>query len=202
MVKDRDRTALHPAMGCIAFGGVARSVLSMVRDDAGQRFLTRHKGNYLRGSEKRRGHAFDTVEGAPDIPVMAWAKEPLEIDLDAMLAAKPDSERSRAVTFLEGLFKERAEVLTRGSESFDAVRKNTVDEAAAAAGISTEGTLKRAMKEAGLEAYRVSTRGGKRGEGEWYWIKKHKGPDMPRVPEASTLGPVDPLDPLDGSSPS
>ncbi len=88
--------------------------------------------------------------------------------------------------------------MTRGSESFDAVLKNTVDEAAAAAGISTAGTLKRAMKEAGLEAYRVSKRGGKRGEGEWYWIKKHTGPDMPRVPEASTLGPVDHLDHLDG----
>jgi len=55
------------------------------------------------------------------------------------------------------------------------------------------------MKEAGLEAYRVSKRDGKRGEGEWYWIKKHKAPDMPGVPEASTLGP---LDHLDGSSPS
>jgi len=43
------------------------------------------------------------------VSVVAWAKEPLEINIDAMLSAKPDSELSRAVKFLEGLFKERAE---------------------------------------------------------------------------------------------
>lgn len=105
---------------------------------------------------------------------MAWAKEPLEIDLDNLLAAKPDSELNRAVTFLEGLFKERAEVLTRGSESFDAVLKTTIDEAAVAAGIS-DSTLDRARKAAGIESKRVSQKGGKQGGGGWYWTKRHRG---------------------------
>jgi len=174
MGKDRGRTALYRAMGSIAFVGVARSVLYIVRDDHGQRFLTRSKGNYLRDSEKRRALAFDTVEGAPGIPVLAWAKEPIEIDLDAMLSAKPDSKLSRAVTFLEGLFQERAEVLARGSEAFDAVLKTTIDEAAAAAGIC-DSTLERARKAAGIESERVSQRGGAPGEGAWYWIKRHRG---------------------------
>jgi len=174
MVKDRGRPALYRAMGSIAFVGVARSVLYIVRDDSGRRFLTRHKGNYLRDSEKRRALAFDTVEAAPNITVMAWAKEPLEITLDDLLAANPASELHRAVTFLEGLFQERAAVLTRGSESFDAVLKTTIDGAAVAAGIS-DSTLDRARKAAGIESKRVSQRGGKHGEGGWYWTKKHRG---------------------------
>jgi len=166
LAKDRGRTALYRAMGSIAFVGVARSVLYIVRGDHGQRFLTRHKGNYLRDAEKRRALAFDTVEGAPGIPVMAWAKEPLEIDLNDLLAAKPDTELSRAMTFLDGLFQESAEVLTRGSESFDAVLKKTIDEAAVAAGIS-DSTLDRARKAAGVESKRFSQPGGQQGEGGW-----------------------------------
>jgi hypothetical protein len=153
-----------------------------VRDEDEQRFLTRPKANYLRDSEKRKALAFDTVEGAPDIPVVRWAKEPVEIDIEDMLSGKRDSQLSRAVTFLEGLFinKERAEVITKGSESFDAVLKTTVSEEAASAGIS-EGTLRRAMKAVGIESKRLSEKGGRRGEGEWYWTKKRKPSEAPEI---------------------
>jgi hypothetical protein len=77
------------------------------------------------------------------------------------------------------LFTESPEVITKGSESFDAVLKTTVSEEAASAGIS-EGTLRRAMKAVGIESKRLSETGGSRGEGQWHWTQKSR-----KTPESS-----------------
>jgi hypothetical protein len=71
-------------------------------------------------------------------------------------------------------------VITKGSESFDAVLKTTVSEEAASAGPS-EGTLRRAMKAVGIESKRVSEKGGRCGDGEWYWTKKYRSREAPET---------------------
>jgi hypothetical protein len=105
-------------------------------------------------------------------------QDQLEIDIEDMLAGTRGRQLTRAITFLEQLFTERAEVITKGSESFHAVLKTTVSEEAASAGIS-EGTLRRAMKAVGIESKRLSEKGGRRGEGEWYWTKKCQAREAP-----------------------
>ena len=164
MSKDSDRKAIYGAMGSIAFIGVARSVLFVVRDPAsttGRRYITRPKANYLPDAEKKVALAFTTIEAEPGIPVIAWEKEVVAVDIDTMLAARPHekTEVDRAAEFMKELFKD-----------VERVAQKTIMVMAKAAGLS-EAALRRGQKRLGLKAKRISLQGGSKGAGEWYWIK-------------------------------
>lgn len=83
-------------------------------------------------------------------------------------------------------------MLTSGSESFDAVLKKTIDEAAAVAGIS-DSTLDRAMKAVGVELKRF----GQREAGSTGRVAG-TGPRRTGRPLLMLLTPLTPLSPLTG----
>ena len=154
--KGKDGNALTKVAGSLAFGALARSVWGLVRDPANpdRRLLLPIKANWT--AEAAGGLAFaitsDTVTGAP---VCAWESEPVDIDINELLAPVPvqDPEVRDAARWLRQFLRDGP------------VPSTEVQREARSAGFYPK-LLGRAKAAAGVESRRV----GFGPEGHWDWM--------------------------------
>jgi AAA domain/DnaB-like helicase N terminal domain len=154
LTKNRDRAAIHRALGSVAFTAAARVVLAVAKDpkdEHGERRLLLSVKNNLARMPPTLAFSMDQETG------VAWEPDPVaDIDADAVLAgARADSGhrggRQEAIAFLERM-------LADGEVAVD-----SLNGAARDAGIAQR-TLDRARKDMGLRPHR-------HGRGGWYLVK-------------------------------
>ena len=179
-----DGSAIHRAMGSLAFIAAARAAFSVGKDPGDptgrRRFMVPTKNNI--GNDET-GLAYTLASAScNDTAVVEWEADPVEISADDLLATYttkspgPDPvERDEATVWL-------AEALADGPRPAKELLAQAKKD-----GIS-EGTLKRAKRELGVIASKDGWDGG------WVWRLPHDGQEPGRTP--ITCAPSDDPAPL------
>ena len=155
--------AMYRTTGSLAFTAAARSVYAVAKDEAdpGRRLILPVKANL---APNKTGCAYRIGTTAEGVPRIEWEPEPVEADIDEILAAgsgagRPDTERREAKDWLR-------EALSEGP-----VAVHDLQDDAEAAGMAWR-TIKRAKEDLNVKSERIGT--------VWQWRlqegQKPRGP--------------------------
>ena len=144
--------AMYRTMGSLAFVAAARSVYAVVDDpnDQRRRFVLPIKNNL---ASDIQGLAYRIEESANGVPVIAWEAAGVIDEINAVLNAEPQEQRSELSQAIEWLTSE----LSGGP-----VNTKTLIKTSAAAGHSWR-TVRRAQSKLGVTSKKTGTGGG------WQW---------------------------------
>jgi hypothetical protein len=154
--KSSSKTAKHRVSGSIAYVAASRAtwLITNDKDEHSRKLMIPVKFNI---GAKPDGLAYKIIQNESNQPVVAWEKDPIDVDADEALA--PDGstapERNYAEEFLLEMLEDGevpAKDIYEEAEAFDIAKR----------------TLQRAKKKLEISAYRAGSE-GVQGGGKWYW---------------------------------